>query len=64
MNNVFFFQTDHIPDDSIIFDEFKQQTIFFSYFQVDQKYYLFVFGPKTIQLDTIYESVEVIEELD
>ena len=52
MNNVFFFQIDQIPDDSIIFDEFQQQTILFSYFQVDQKYYLFFYAPKSIQLDT------------
>ena len=53
-----------IPNDIILFNELKKQNIFFSYFQVDQNYYLFLFAQKFIQLDTIYESVEVIEELD
>ena len=54
MNNVFFFQT---------------QQIFFSYFQVDNKYYLFFYGQKYIDIDFLYQSFEdmssnVIQELD
>ena len=64
MNNAFFFQTQQIPDDTSLFDEFKQQKIFFSYFQVDQNYYLFVYSQADIQLDTIYQSVQLIQELD
>ena len=41
MDNVFFFQTEQIPDNSILFEELKKQELFFSYFQVDPKYYLF-----------------------
>ena len=46
MNNqpdAFFFEIQQIPDDSLIFDEIKNQQLFFSYFQVHQKYYLFLY---------------------
>ena len=61
---VFFFQTQQIPDLSSIFDQLKQQKIFFSYFQVDQNYYLFVYTQQSIDINLLYPSVEVIEELD
>jgi hypothetical protein len=64
MNNTFFFQTKQIPDDTILFDQFKQQQISFSYFQVDQNYYLFFYAQKSIDINFVYQSVEVIEELD
>jgi hypothetical protein len=35
INNIFFFQTQQISNDTILFDQFKKQKIFFSYFQVD-----------------------------
>ena len=60
MNTAFFFQT----QPSSIFDQFKQQNIFFSYFQVDQNYYLFVYAQQSIDINLLYQSVEVIEELD
>jgi hypothetical protein len=41
MDNIFFFQTQQIPYYRILFDQWKKQQLFFSYFQVDQKYYLF-----------------------
>ena len=64
MNNAFFFQTQQIPDDTILFNEFQQQNIFFSYFQADQNYYLFVYAQKSIQIDFLYHSIDVIQELD
>ena len=64
MNYAFFFQTKQIPDDRILFNEFKQQKIFFSYFQVDQNYYLFIYSQTNIQIDFLYPLVQVIEELD
>lgn len=64
MNNAFFFQTQQIPDDTIFFDELKEQKIFFSYFQVDQNYYLLLYAQKSIHFDLIYQSVQVIKELD
>jgi hypothetical protein len=45
MNNqptAFFFQIQPIPDDTILFDQFEQQNIFYSYFQGEQKL-LFIF---------------------
>ena len=38
--NAFFFEIQQIPEDSKIFEELKNQELFFSYFQVNQKYYL------------------------
>ena len=64
MNTAFFFQTQQIPDSSSIFDPLKNQQIFFSYFQVDQKYYLFFYSQKSIDIDFLYQSVDVIQELD
>jgi hypothetical protein len=64
MKNAFFFQTQQIPDTSSIFDQLKQQNIFFSYFQVDQNYYLFLYGQESIDINFLYQSVNVIQELD
>ena len=76
MNKTFFFQTKQIPvrnksshgaslrDDSSLFDEFKKQKIYFSYFQVDQNYYLFVYAQKSIDINFLYQSIDVIQELD
>jgi hypothetical protein len=60
MNNIFFFQTQQISNDTILFDQFNKQKIFFSYFQVDQKYYLFVYAQKSIDLNFVYQSIDVI----
>jgi len=64
MDKAFFFQTQHILDSSSIFDQLKKQQIFFSYFQVDQKYYLFFYSQKSIQIDFLCQSIHVIQELD
>ena len=64
MNTAFFFEIKQISDNSIIFDEFKKQEIFFSYFLVEQKYYLFFYREKSIDIDFLYQSVHVLEELD
>jgi hypothetical protein len=64
MNNAYFFETQQIPDHANIFDQFKGNTIFFSYFQVDQKYYLFFYSQEPIKIDFLYQAVDVIQELD
>lgn len=64
MKNAFFCQTQQIPEHGITFDQFKNQTIFFSYFQVDQKYYLFFYDQKSIEIEFLYQAVNVIQELD
>jgi len=64
MNTAFFFQTQQIPDDAILFNELKQQKISFSYFQVDQKYYFFLYSQKSIDINFLYQSINVIQELD
>jgi len=69
--NAFFFQMQPIPDDTSLFDKFKQQKIFFSYFlvkqadkQVDRNYYLFFYSQKDININFLYQSIDVIQELD
>ena len=64
MNNTFFFQTQQITNDTILFNQLKEQNIFFSYFQVDQNYYLFLYAQKSIDIHFLYQSLDVIEELD
>lgn len=79
MNNqpdAFFFEIQPIPlrnksshvaslrDDTILFHQFKEQKIFFSYFQVDQKYYLFFYSQKPIDIDLIDPSIHILEELN
>ena len=53
MKTTFFFQTQQIPDSSSIFDQLKQQKIFFSYFQVEQNYYLFVYTQQSININQL-----------
>ena len=64
MENIFFFQTQQIPNDTILFNQLKEQKIFYSYFQVDQNYYLFVYSQNSIDINFLYQSIDVIEELD
>ena len=62
--NAFFFVIQQISEDSKIFDKLQKQELFFSYFQVDQKYYLFFYGQKFIDIDLIDPFIDIIEELD
>lgn len=62
--NAFFFEIQEIPEDSKIFEELKNQEVFFSYFQVNQKYYLFFYQEKFIDIDGIEPFITRIEELD
>ena len=64
MKNIFFFQTQQIPNDTILFDEFQKQNISFSYFQVDQNYYLVLYAQSLIDINFLYQSIDVIQELD
>ena len=64
MENVFFFQTKQIYDTTNLFDQFKKQKIFYSYFQVDQNYFLFFYRQTPIDLQFLYQFIDVIQELD
>lgn len=67
MDKAFFFQTQQIPYDTILFyqlDELKKEEIFFSYFLVDKEYYLFLYAQKAIDINFLYQSIDVIHELD
>lgn len=62
--NAFFFEIEEIPENSPIFEELQKEELFFSYFQVDQKYYLFFYGQKSIDINLIELHLQIIEELD
>jgi len=62
--DIFFFETQPIPEDSIVFEKIKEEKVFFSYFQIEEKYYLFVYGEKDIDIDFFYGSMDLIQELD
>ena len=53
MENIFFFQTQQIHDNTNLFDQLKKQKIFYSYFQVDQNYYLFVYAQQSIYINQL-----------
>ena len=59
MNHVFFFQTQQIPDDRILFNQFKTQKIFFSYFQVEKNYYLFVYAQQSIDINLLKTCLQM-----
>lgn len=59
----FFVELQQIPDSTFIFDELKKQELFY-YFQINQNYYLFFWGEKSIDIDFLYQSVDLIQELD
>jgi hypothetical protein len=42
----------------------KIMDFFFFYFQIDQKYYLFFYGEKSIDTDFLYQAVDIIQKLD
>lgn len=44
--------------------QFFGQNIFYSYFQVEQKYYLFFYSEKSIDIDLIEQFIDILEELD
>ena len=62
--NPFFFETQQIPENSLLFEELQKQELFFSYFMVDQKYYLFFYGEKYIDIDTIDPFIDILQELN
>jgi hypothetical protein len=62
--NAVFFEIQQISENSPLFNEFKNQEIFFSYFLVDQKYYLFFYEQKSIDIDRIDPFIHILEKLD
>jgi hypothetical protein len=61
MHYVFFFETQELHDQAMIFDPLKKQDIFFAYFQVDQKYYLFLCSQKPMKVDFFYQAGKLIQ---
>ena len=62
--NAFFYQIQPISDNSTVFEKLTNQQLFFSYFQVDQKYYLFFYGQKSIEINPIESLISILHELD
>ena len=59
MKNAFLFETNKIEKDSDLFNQFKNQNIFYYYFQITKTYYLFLFAKKVICLDFTVNSLEL-----
>jgi len=64
MVNVYFFQISKITKDGVLLDQVKIRGIFFSYFQVDKKYYLFLYDKKLIEIDFFATTTNFIKKLD
>lgn len=64
MENVYFFQIRKIPKDTIVSDQLKEQGIFFSYFKVDQKYYLLLYDKQLFKIDFLIATVNFIKQLN
>jgi len=62
MTNVFLFETKKI--DKSKFYEFTIREIFYAYFLANHKYYLFIFQKESIDLNFIFQLVEVVDKLD
>ena len=62
--NAFFYQIQPTSDNLTVFEELTNQQLFFSYFQVDQKYYLFFYQQKSIDIDRIEPLIHILDELD
>ena len=60
----FFFEIEPIPEDSKIFEELEKQELFFSYFRIKKKYYLFFYQQRFINIDQIEPFIQILEELD
>lgn len=66
MKNAFIFQTARIPKNSKFFKELNNQEIFYHHFQVEDKYYLFIFAKKIISIEFLspFPDVTLIKKLD
>lgn len=62
--NARFFQIQQISENSTIFEQLENQQLFFSYFQIEQNYYLFFYEQESIDMDLIDPSIEILEELN
>jgi hypothetical protein len=62
MKNAFLFETKEIEKG--VFQKFKSEGIFYSHFLAGQKYYLFLFKKESIDLNFLYQSVELLNQLD
>jgi hypothetical protein len=47
-----------------LFLKIEKKNLFFSYFQIDQKYYILIFAEEAFELDFIYKFLNIIQELN
>lgn len=65
MKNVVFLQVQKIENNSNIFGEINKKSISYSYFRVQNKYYLFCFQQTPILcLDFFYNSINVVDKIN
>lgn len=61
-----FLEIQKITNPQLIWEELQTKGLFFSYFQVDNRYYFFGYGANEnfLDLEVIYQRMTVIQELD
>lgn len=62
MNHAFLFETEEINEK--VFEKFESEEISYSYFSALQKYYLFGFQKEPLNLNDLYQWIQVREHLD
>lgn len=62
--NIFFFEIKKIRNSATILEELKRREIFFSYFKVDQRYYLLAFQEHPFDPEFLYQSLNQVKELN
>ena len=64
LKNIVFFEIKKILNPLNIFKMMKKKNLFFSYFQVDQKFYILVFAEEAFEPDFLYKFLIIIQELN
>lgn len=66
MENIYFFELKEIQQSkfSNIFVDLKNKNIFFSHFQVDQKFYLLIFNRQSFDPEFCYQTFNGLQELN
>lgn len=63
-NLILFFQLTDNQDITEPFDELDKLKVFFSYFQVDDNYYLFLYSEKKVDIEFLYHLISIKKYLN
>ena len=64
LKNIVFFEIEKISNPLNIFKMMKKKNLFFSYFQVDQKFYVLAFSKEAFKPNFLYKFFIIIQELN